>query len=161
MHFPDDREDKMIKPRSVLFARTKWLLNEGEFAELFWDKLQSELTGGDGTWGWSTQNSSGFRWEWKMFLLVVPLEAQLIIVGLVVPLLLRDLCTSQTELRTKALTTLYLLFLPSWISSITVAALRGSWSRACRGAVNHRHDALLGFSGMMQLILGKEPQRLS
>lgn len=34
MNFPDDRVDKMIKPVSVLFARRKWLLNEGRFTQL-------------------------------------------------------------------------------------------------------------------------------
>lgn len=35
------------QPRSVLFARIKWLLNEGGFAELHRERMQPELTGGD------------------------------------------------------------------------------------------------------------------
>lgn len=142
MPFPDDRDDKMIKPAQKCFIckNKKWLLNEGGFAELCWD------TAVRADWGRCNLGPKHTQLLWVQ----VGVENVLfgcVPGGFVLLFLLRGLCPSLTELRTEVPTSLYLLALSSWISSITVEALHGAGDLC--------HDALLGFSGVEQFILIK------
>lgn len=155
MHFPDDRNDKMIKPAQKYFICK--------------NKVTFE-------WGWvcrAVLGETAVRADWGRWnpgpkhtqLLYVHVGEENVPFGCVpggfVSYFYSGAWVHHRQNSGPRPSEPLLLFLPSWICRITVEALHDSWGRAGHGAVDLCQDALLGFSGMEQLIPDKEPQRLS